>query len=171
MPDDREPAAQIVDEVSLVDVRCSAVVARDDAVLLLRRDASGDWVLPGGRPRPGESIADCACREMSEETGLAIITTRCALVLEVMDPHKRTRVVELIFLGELTGDSDRLGSGEPGATPCWVPLADIRTLTLRPPIAGRLNDIAHGDVPSVPCVSNLWRPDESWTSELWEQAE
>ncbi|MGH3273125.1 MAG: hypothetical protein ACRDNZ_02215 [Streptosporangiaceae bacterium] len=40
-----------------IDVRCSVIVFRDDAVLLVHRtrdgtgdDGAGDWVLPGGTP-------------------------------------------------------------------------------------------------------------------------
>lgn len=54
-----------------IDARCSVIVFRGDAVLLVRRDGAGDWVLPGGTPRPGESMA-CARREALEETGLAV---------------------------------------------------------------------------------------------------
>jgi len=40
------------------DVRCSVVVLRKHAVLLMHRTRDGldDWVLPGGTPRDGESM-------------------------------------------------------------------------------------------------------------------
>jgi 8-oxo-dGTP diphosphatase len=47
-----------------VELRCSAIVVRERTVLLVHRVGSGadDWVLPGGTPRPGESMAACARR-------------------------------------------------------------------------------------------------------------
>jgi 8-oxo-dGTP diphosphatase len=49
------------------------VILRDERwrVLLQRRVDNGLWGLPGGILEPGESILDCARRELHEETGLA----------------------------------------------------------------------------------------------------
>jgi ADP-ribose pyrophosphatase YjhB (NUDIX family) len=48
-------------------------VLRDDAgrVLLIERADNGHWAVPAGAMELGESIADCAARELFEETGLA----------------------------------------------------------------------------------------------------
>src|SRR5690606_6945464 len=48
------------------------VVVRDGAgrVLLIRRNADGLWAMPAGAMELGESIVDCAFRELREETGL-----------------------------------------------------------------------------------------------------
>lgn len=47
-------------------------VVRDNAgrVLLIQRSDNGHWALPAGAMELGESIADCAVREVREETGL-----------------------------------------------------------------------------------------------------
>ncbi len=47
-------------------------VVRDgaDRVLLIRRADNGYWSIPGGAMELGESIEDCAIREVWEETGL-----------------------------------------------------------------------------------------------------
>lgn len=42
----------------------------DGQVLLIRRSDNGMWALPAGAMELGESIADCAVREVFEETGL-----------------------------------------------------------------------------------------------------
>ena len=49
------------------------VLLRGDEVLLVRRGkppAAGLWSLPGGAQELGETAADCAKRELFEETGL-----------------------------------------------------------------------------------------------------
>ena len=56
---------------TLMFVGARAVV-RDNAgrVLLIQRSDNGQWALPAGAMELGESIADCAVREVREETGL-----------------------------------------------------------------------------------------------------
>jgi 8-oxo-dGTP pyrophosphatase MutT (NUDIX family) len=49
-------------------------IVRDDAgrVLLICRSDNGHWALPAGAMEIGESIAECAAREVYEETGLQV---------------------------------------------------------------------------------------------------
>ncbi|THU01552.1 NUDIX domain-containing protein [Lampropedia puyangensis] len=56
-------------------VGVGAIVMRNGLVLLGQRIGShgaGTWALPGGHLEFGESAADCATREVHEETGLEI---------------------------------------------------------------------------------------------------
>lgn len=48
------------------------IVVRDRTgqLLLIRRADNGSWSVPAGAMELGESIADCATRELQEETGL-----------------------------------------------------------------------------------------------------
>jgi 8-oxo-dGTP diphosphatase len=141
---------------SLVELRCAVAIVRRDAVLLLQRDG-GDWVLPGGRPRPHESMGSCVRRETREETGLDIHPLGCALVLEVNDPQSRRRIVELVFLADKFDPAAPL-TGEPGRRPMWVDWEDLRELALHPPIAGFLRDLSRGDAKHARYLGNLWRP-------------
>lgn len=154
------PAARPGNDESLVDLRCSVVVTNEDEFLLVERgDHNRDWVLPGGRPRHGESMQSCARREAFEETGLRVNPTRCAFVCEVIGPDDGRRVVELVFLATVSGnDAERLGPGEPGTTPTWVHADELRGLDLRPPIAGYLPALLHGRRGTAPYLGNLWRP-------------
>lgn len=54
-------------------VGVGVVCLRGDAVLLIRRGKpprEGAWSLPGGRQKLGETVRDCAARELAEETGI-----------------------------------------------------------------------------------------------------
>ena len=53
------------------EIRCSVIVLRDRAVLLVHPTGDGrdDWVLPGGTPRDGESMTACAGVSCSRKLG------------------------------------------------------------------------------------------------------
>ncbi|MCI6845345.1 MAG: NUDIX domain-containing protein [Coriobacteriaceae bacterium] len=55
-------------------IRPAAAVAieHDGKTLMVQRDDSGRWTLPGGTLDFGESLPECAIREMREETGLQV---------------------------------------------------------------------------------------------------
>ena len=143
-----------------VDLRCSAIVFRDDTVLLVHRIRNGtdDWVLPGGTPRAGESMAACARRETLEETGLSVDPTRVAFVLEALGPGSTLRTVDLVFLAA----TDRHGEPEPHEPDIearFVSLDLLSELDVRPPLTGYLRAWhARGGEPTAAYLGNLWRP-------------
>ena len=59
-------------QLLFVGARC---VVRDESgrILLIQRSDNGMWSLPAGGMELGESIADCAVRELFEETGVRAI--------------------------------------------------------------------------------------------------
>lgn len=152
----------MAEDESLVDLRCSAVVLRGKSVLLVRRShdaGDDDWVLPGGRPRPGETMRSCARRETFEETGLRVTPTRCALVGEAIEPGSGLRTVDLVFLTDVPPeDLARPLVGESGTAPEWVALPALPSLNLRPPIGGYLPALHRAPRESAAYLGNLWRP-------------
>jgi len=48
------------------------LVTDGDRVLLVKHSYRDGWFLPGGTPESGESLAETACREVLEETGVEI---------------------------------------------------------------------------------------------------
>jgi 8-oxo-dGTP diphosphatase len=61
----------------------SVAIVRDGKVLLIKRAFAPYqhlWTLPGGRMEPGETIEQCAIREVQEELALTIRNPRSVLV-------------------------------------------------------------------------------------------
>jgi 8-oxo-dGTP pyrophosphatase MutT (NUDIX family) len=56
----------------------TAVVSRDDEVLLVQRADNGAWTPITGIPEPGEEPAVAAAREALEETGVVVTVDRLA---------------------------------------------------------------------------------------------
>ena len=123
-------------------VRVASVVEREGALLLVRHqkpDREPYWVLPGGRLEPGETIPECASRELAEETGLAAGYSGVLYVSEFLREGRHT--VDVIARMALEGDEEAtLGSDpevEPGTEPTlreirWVSVGELRELELLP---------------------------------------
>ena len=58
----------------------TAVIRREDQVLMVRRADNGEWTPVTGIVDPGEEPAACAVREAREETGVSIRVDRLASV-------------------------------------------------------------------------------------------
>jgi 8-oxo-dGTP pyrophosphatase MutT (NUDIX family) len=58
----------------------TAVVIRDQQVLLIQRSDNGAWTPVTGIIEPGENPADCAVREVFEESGIQAVARRLAWV-------------------------------------------------------------------------------------------
>ena len=72
-----------------------AVVIEDGKVLLVKRGKEpsiGEWSLPGGRVKLGESIRDAIAREIFEETGLDIDIGDVVEILERIFIDKKGKV-------------------------------------------------------------------------------
>jgi ADP-ribose pyrophosphatase YjhB (NUDIX family) len=72
-------------------VGVGAVVVRNGRVLLIRRakpPRQGEWSLPGGLQKLGETLFEAARREVMEETGVVI---RPLAVIDVVDLIERDR--------------------------------------------------------------------------------
>ena len=154
MPGEREGSGDM-------DVRCSVIVVRDQAVLLVHRthDRLDDWVLPGGTQRPGESTADCARRELYEETGLTASPARVAFMLEAVASEPGQHALDIVFLAEEPTLGMIRGPREPGLEPQFVAPGQLLELGLRPPLAGYLHSLLDtGASQWAPYFGMPWRP-------------
>jgi len=136
-------------------VRVAAVVERGGRLLLVRHQKPGRepyWVLPGGRLERGETIPECAVREVGEETGLRAAFYGVLYVGEFLREGRHT--VDVTVRMSLEDAAEAVLGGdpevEPGAEPTlrglrWVGVEELEEIGLLPaPLKERLLEDAPG---------------------------
>ncbi len=113
----------------------AAIIPNGEKIVLVRRAEEplrGHWCLPSGFMELNETPAECAVREVKEETGLNIrVKELCGANIARDDP--RTQVVLIIFLAEMVGgelqagdDASEAGLFGPGDLPGNIAFATHR---------------------------------------------
>ena len=123
-------------------VRVAAVVERKGALLLVRHqkpDRDPYWVLPGGRLEPGETIPECAGRELAEETGLTAGFSGVLYVSEFLREGRHTIdiVARMSSQDEVEASLGSDPEDEPGTEPTlrelrWVSVGELKEIELLP---------------------------------------
>ena len=123
-------------------VRVAAVVEREGALLLVRHQKPNRdpyWVLPGGRLEPGETMPECAGRELAEETGLRASFSGVLYVSEFLREGRHT--VDIVARMALEGDGEAILGSDPEVAPGteptlrevrWVGVGELREIELLP---------------------------------------
>ena len=131
----------------LIDV-AAAVIRRDGRYLICRRrpgDKSGGlWEFPGGKREVGETLEQCAVREIREELGCEI---EPGGLLHVVDTHWGGPVYRIHFFAAV------LAGGEPRPIECselaWVEPAGLGGYEFLPANREMLKMLASGGSPGV----------------------
>ncbi|MBW6123670.1 NUDIX domain-containing protein [Pseudomonas aeruginosa] len=91
-----------------VGVGVAVIICRVGKVLVGRRKGShgeGAWAVPGGRLEFGETVEECARREVLEETGLRLgEITQCKLATNDIFASEEKHFVTLWALAKLEDD-------------------------------------------------------------------
>ncbi len=123
-------------------VRVAAIVEREGALLLVRHqkpDRDPYWVLPGGRLEPGETIPECAGRELAEETGLKGSFSGVLYVSEFLREGRHT--IDVVVRMDLQGGGEASLGSDPEVTPGteptlvevrWISVDELREIELLP---------------------------------------
>lgn len=110
----------------------TAVTIRDRKVLLVKRSDNGAWTAVTGIVEPGENPADCAAREVREETGGGARATRLAWV-HVTRPAvhangDRAQYLDHVFRMDWLSGEPYPADDESTAAE-WFDLADLPPMT------------------------------------------
>ena len=98
-------------DVYCFKVRIGVVLIRDEQLLLVRQNNRDFWVLPGGTLEPGEGMADCAAREMKEETGLDVAIDGLLYVADFVRADGR-QTVDAVFLARYVSGKPEMETTE-----------------------------------------------------------
>ncbi len=105
---------------------------REGALLLVRHqkpERDPYWVLPGGRLEPGETIPECASREVAEETGLTASFSGVLYLSEFLREGRHT--IDVVARMALEGDEEASLGSDPEVTPGTQPtLTEVRWVSV-----------------------------------------
>lgn len=107
-------------DTKIVRVGIGVIALNDKGQYIMGRrkgnHGSSLWALPGGHLEFGETIEECACREMLEETGLVLEGCKIAATANHFFENKTKHYVSIFCLGRITGDPQLM---EPHKTEAW----------------------------------------------------
>jgi 8-oxo-dGTP diphosphatase len=100
-------------------------------VLLVRRASEpykGSWALPGGFVQEGESLAECARRELLEETGVDEAYLEQLYTFGDPDRDPRGRVVTVAYFALVRSDDLILEAATDADAAAWFPVDELPDL-------------------------------------------
>jgi ADP-ribose pyrophosphatase YjhB (NUDIX family) len=123
-------------------------------VLLVRRGDSGKWALPGGGLEFGESVTECAVREVREETGLDLEVTGLVGIFSnpghviAYDDGEVRQQFSICLRGRVGAGLVRSGSDAVEAG--WFEPTDLAGLAIHPEMRRRIDQaLVHSRDPSL----------------------
>ncbi|GAA3603913.1 NUDIX hydrolase [Kineosporia mesophila] len=103
----------------------------DIEVLLVRSARWGDWSWPKGKIEPGESLPECAVREVTEETGVRPLLGRPLPSVDYVLPDGRDKTVH--YWSATAGvQTARTAGADEIDDVVWLPAARARARLTRP---------------------------------------
>ncbi len=141
----------MIDKTEFVRVRVGVLVCERGSILLVhhKKEDRDYWLLPGGGLEAGESIEECAKREMLEETGYEIELKKLVFTSETLYPGRKRHIVHMNFLAEIKGGGPAALEEERVIGHKFVPLSEFAGYKFYPNIKKEIieaaaNNFEHG---------------------------
>lgn len=116
----------------------------DGKIVLVRRQDTGEWALPGGIVNWGEDVSTAAKRELAEETGLELIKVRRLVgVYSAPDRDPRIHSICILIEADVQGNLQIEDSLEIGEVRAFSP-ADLPKDKLAHDHTQQLQDYLNG---------------------------
>ena len=140
MPHSRYPAQP--------QVAVGAIVFKKKRVLLVRRanpPSQGQWAIPGGRVKLGETLQEAAEREILEETGLHIRAKTPIFNFEYIERDPADRIVYHYVIIDLEAEyiGGELQAADDALDALWVSPEQIKTLNVNATTRKALKELYH----------------------------
>ncbi len=135
------------------------MISPDKKILLVRHRKGNRqyWVLPGGRLEYGETFAECAVREIKEETGLDVEVVRFLFLSEAIAPDRSRHIVNVYLKAKAIGGVMKVGNEPVLAGVDYIPIDELEQVTLFPPVSEHiLKSLSDGDPDGIEYLGNLW---------------
>ena len=140
--------------------RVTVIVIGSDKKILLVRHRKGNrqyWALPGGRLEHGETFAECAVREIREETGLDVEVDDFVYLSEAIAPDRSRHIVNIYLTAHVTGGVMQVGDEPVLAGVDFLPLEKLSKLTLFPPVGKVvIESLPSSTKGCIKYLGNLW---------------
>jgi|TARA_B100000809_G_scaffold262901_1_gene314912 mutator protein MutT len=116
-------------------VGVGVVVLRGEEVLLVQRGKApnkGQWSIPGGKQRLGETVIQAVQRELDEETGVKVEQLALLDVMDYIVPDKQGKILYHYTLVDFQGQwlSGKCRSGDDAYAVKWFKLTELSSLSL-----------------------------------------
>jgi 8-oxo-dGTP diphosphatase len=142
-----------------IRIRVAVVLLKENKILLVQHQKKGRkyWLLPGGGLEYGETIAECAKRELREEANLHITPGDLILVSESIPPDDHRHVVNLYYRGEIDSGTLKKGDDHVISDIRFVPISELIGLDFFPNVKKELLYILENSEVTLPrSLGNRW---------------
>lgn len=141
-----------------IRIRVAVVIIEDGKILLVRHHKEGRkyWLLPGGGVDYGETLVECAKRELREEANLEVEIGDLLFINESIPPDQHRHVLNLYFRGRIVGGSLRIGQEAILDAIEFVDLSQLDSLALYPNVKQEIQALDAGIKPKVLSLGNRW---------------
>ncbi|HHZ79394.1 MAG TPA: NUDIX domain-containing protein [Candidatus Lambdaproteobacteria bacterium] len=117
-------------------VGVGVVVLRGEEVLLVQRAKApnkGQWSIPGGKQRHGETVIQAVSRELLEETGVKVEQLALLDVVDFIVPDNQGKILYHYTLVDFQGQwlSGECRSGDDADAVKWFKLKELDSLSLQ----------------------------------------